>query len=777
MIRDATIFVIVDEKSADFRIAVVKCLLARNMNDDLFYINDPSTRYNLAYALRDKAVLAHFRLDASQSWTISSIRAFLQQHHPEMLTPSSDAHATAVALSSSGIAVNPETAAAVKKQEEAVELSSLTTSPVVLPDQNAAASEIDDEKSKLVSIDNSKHVSLSTAQASSISSKDKDGLAAAGTSASVDLQSIKLEIATSLSEEKLQIDLLKDQNAKLSKQLFELRTQLEEGAKLTKEGKTKLDKEIQALQSQLNEVNQDYETRLAALEARLQDQQQRHQDQVQAMASSWQQSYQDQDLQSILNDHQKLLAIMPSEEYRNRMSDDMRLKFEELIRSNEELQAANQLKWEDQEKINQSNQQQLAEFKPVIEQVKRQLPWMEKMSAEHAALLKSVGCNGSDLKDKSFREALGKAKTVFDDMLSRCEATQEQRDNLSNLRDSVVFKLTRSFDSRVKDNAEIDFLAKNEVLSEAAQMIRKHFNKHFYVAVLAQSNKIPLEQGKLAKAIGYLSVLASDLPFAGIAGGLVEAMVAYAGDAQRKARYRRLYDLIPNGDMGKADEVSELFARKLVLADQARILEESEKGSTEKLFSFSTKESYVESELMKKSLEAVKNGKIILDSCKSNNKLDYKIYVGYLVKATNPQLDMFEVPADMIPKEVLPLNERDMEEKVAGMEETISQLTAKVVSLEADMTAKDREIQEMAAKMSTMEAEMAAKMSTMEAEMVAKDQELKEQMAAKDQAFQELKEQMAAKDRELKEQMAAKDRELKERMESLEVKLNRLLPK
>jgi hypothetical protein len=71
-----------------------------------------------------------------------------------------------------------------------------------------------------------------------------------------------------------------------------------------------------------------------------------------------------------------------------------------------------------------------------------------------------------------------------------------------------------------------------------------------------------------------------------------------------------------------------------------------------------------------------------MDSCKSNNKLDYKIYVGYLVKATNSQLDMFEVPADMIPKEVLPLSERDMEGKVVGMEETISQLTGKVVSLE-----------------------------------------------------------------------------------------------
>jgi hypothetical protein len=151
MIRDATIFVIVEEKSADFRIAAVKCLLMRNKNDDLFYINNSSS-YNLADALRDKAVLAHFHLDASQSWTISSIRAFLLQHHPEMLISSSDAHtAVAVALFSSGIAVNPATAAAGKKQEEAVVSPSSKTSPVVLPDQNVAASMIDDDKMKLSS--------------------------------------------------------------------------------------------------------------------------------------------------------------------------------------------------------------------------------------------------------------------------------------------------------------------------------------------------------------------------------------------------------------------------------------------------------------------------------------------------------------------------------------------------------------------------------------------------------------------------------------------------
>jgi hypothetical protein len=149
MIRDATIFVIVDEKSADFRIAVVKCLLMRNKKDDLFHINGSSS-YNPADALGDKAVLAHFHLDSSQSWTISSIRAFLQQHHPEILTPSSDVRA-ADALSSSGIAMNPATAAAGKKQEETVDSSSLKTSPVVLPDQNAAASKIDDDKMKLSS--------------------------------------------------------------------------------------------------------------------------------------------------------------------------------------------------------------------------------------------------------------------------------------------------------------------------------------------------------------------------------------------------------------------------------------------------------------------------------------------------------------------------------------------------------------------------------------------------------------------------------------------------
>jgi hypothetical protein len=150
-----SLLVIVDEKSVDFLIAVVKCLLVRNKNDRFLIIDGSS--YKLANALGDKDVLSQFHLDASQSWTISSIRAFLQQHHPEMLIPSSDAQtAAAVALSSSSDTVKPGPVLEQQGEDSGraavtVDSSSLKTSPVLLPDQNAAASMIDDDKMKLSS--------------------------------------------------------------------------------------------------------------------------------------------------------------------------------------------------------------------------------------------------------------------------------------------------------------------------------------------------------------------------------------------------------------------------------------------------------------------------------------------------------------------------------------------------------------------------------------------------------------------------------------------------
>lgn len=71
----------------DFRTAVVKCLLVRNMDDDVFCI-DGYDSYQLDEALNDTDVLSHFHLYPSHSWKISSIREFLQQHYPEMLNPS-----------------------------------------------------------------------------------------------------------------------------------------------------------------------------------------------------------------------------------------------------------------------------------------------------------------------------------------------------------------------------------------------------------------------------------------------------------------------------------------------------------------------------------------------------------------------------------------------------------------------------------------------------------------------------------------------------------------
>lgn len=68
-----------------FRIAIVKCLLVRNKNDDLFHIN---VGYRLENTLKDKAVLDYFHLDDSRSWTVSSIRDYLRQHHPDMLCQS-----------------------------------------------------------------------------------------------------------------------------------------------------------------------------------------------------------------------------------------------------------------------------------------------------------------------------------------------------------------------------------------------------------------------------------------------------------------------------------------------------------------------------------------------------------------------------------------------------------------------------------------------------------------------------------------------------------------
>jgi hypothetical protein len=86
-------------------IAVVKCLLLRNRDNDLFQIK--GNDYFLEDAIR--AVLLHYHVDVlSQAWTIDSMRPYFRRHHPEMLMLSDPDARSATALCTDAIPLATE---------------------------------------------------------------------------------------------------------------------------------------------------------------------------------------------------------------------------------------------------------------------------------------------------------------------------------------------------------------------------------------------------------------------------------------------------------------------------------------------------------------------------------------------------------------------------------------------------------------------------------------------------------------------------------------------
>jgi hypothetical protein len=532
----------------------------------------------------------------------------------------------------------------------------------------------------------------------------------------MDLKSIKREMATIISQEKQAFEVLRATNDGLLQEMANLRRELTLNAKLSAEEIAQLEQRIFDLQSRLSDANKQSENRMEARLAVLNQQQQQKLDDLVTLFKENHQVV--PDLTSIMED-QKLEKLRESEAYRDlteQMRSQLESKIQDLARSQEELKVASDMKWEAQQMTNEIVKQQFAEFSSTITaEVKAQFPWLVGIKSEHIERLMSAGFVGSELDDQEILAGLQELTEKLHESNTRLIALEQEQLKKSKAQkpmnlNSAVFKERLKREPSLRDYVEIEeALKKSPVLYDEAQIIRKYLNSHFLVAVATQSGKIALSEGKAAAAISYSSILADQLLFGSFVTGVGSKIASYAGEASRKERYGNLYKLIPDGDIAKVDELSELIARKIVLSDQAMILNKHEKGP-EKGYVYGVKESYVES-LMKKVLEVLKQGTAKPEDCKVKGVLDNLLFVRSLVAVvfTNTMVKFYEYDITQLSADNVP---RTLEGKVAHLEAMVN-----------DVIAENLELRD---------------------QMVAKDRELKEQMAAKDQAFQELREQMAA---------------------------------